>query len=564
MAQLIGGRYDLIAHLGGGGISDVSLAKTDAKSDVAKLSVVKRLKLGADAEPELAALFAAEARLCKRLNHPNIAEAFEVGEDAEGMFLVLEYLEGHTLARIRSRARRGGAGVPRGIALHIVMAVATGLAYAHGLADEAGKPLKIVHRDVSPENIIITYAGTTKLVDFSLATSGAALTKTLAKANVAYMAPEQAKPGVAVDARADVFATGIVLWELLAGKRMWEGMSEAEVRARLADDKPLPALRSVVPDMPAEIDKICAQVLAKVRDDRFDSAVELRDALEKASNAPGLRSTTREVAEFVTSLFEDEREKMRALVDAALMGPIDKARALPRVSGRPLGAQPLDDAESDPNLWVVAAARAPAPAAPAAPPTPAAPAAPAAGPAPPKSDPAAAAPAATVEVLRVEQGPSADRRFTLLVIGAVLIAFAGVAVVALTTDNKPESTPTAASARRPVPTATTAAEPSSSAFAEPEEVTVEISVKPPSANLFVDGVKANTNPHKVKVVRGKYTHQLRAEGEGLEPRTMTVVFDRDRSIDIVLVPKPPVFVGGPARPAPPPSASAPRTDREAH
>lgn len=525
MAQ-VAERYQLIAHLGGGATSDVSLLKTDAKSDLAtltKLAVVKRLKLGADAEPEAAALFSDEARLSVRLNHRNIVRAYEAGEDAEGPYLIAEYLEGQTLARIRSRARRRGAGVPRAIAVHIVKEMAAGLAYAHALEDPPGKNLKIVHRDVSPENVIVTYAGTTKLIDFS-ATAAAPWTKAKAgppKGSVGYIAPEQARADIKLDARVDVFAMGVVLWELLANKRMWEGMSEAEVTARLADPTPLPALRTVVPDIAAALDAICTQALAKVRDDRFDSAVELRDALEKVSSTPELKTTSREVAELLTSLFEDDREKMRALVEEALVRPA-AGDALPRLGAPPAtSSNRLRDVESAPNL--LAAAASPAP--------------------PPRQ---------LVEVLRVEQGPSQDRRFALAIGGAVLIAFAVVAIVALTRNEKKEpERPVAVTDPRLTPPTATATEPAASAFAEPEEVTIEISVKPVAARLFVDGVKAPRNPHKVKVVRGKYTHDLRAEADGFEPRSMTVVFDRDRSIDIELTPKP--FVGAP--PPRPPAAS---------
>lgn len=531
MAQGILGRYHLIAHLGGGATSDVSLAKPDASSEIAKLSVIKRLKLGADAESDVAALFSGEAALCLRLDHPNIARAFEAGEDADGPFLVLEYVEGQSLARIRSRARRRAAGVPRALALHIVKEMAAGLAYAHALEDEAGKPLKIVHRDVSPENVIVTYTGTTKLIDFSVATAAVPSTKARAgvfKGSVAYIAPEQARSDVKLDARADVFATGLVLWELLAGKRMWEGMSEADVMARLADSTPLPSVRTVVPDVPEALDALCSQALAKVRDDRFDSAVELLEAIEKVSKAPELKTTPREVGDFVTSLFEDEQEKMRAVVDGALAPPAAGAEALPRLGPLPpTSANAFVDVETDPSLWIGAGPAAAAPAAAQAP-----------APAP--------TPLRIVEVLRVEQGPSRDRRFAFATAGAVLIAFAVVAVVALTTKKDPEKPLVTADPR---PTAT-AMEPATSAFAEPEEVTIEITVRPLTGRLFVDGVKSPVVPHRVKVVRGKYTHEVRAEADGFEPRTMTIVFDRDRSIDIALTPKPQPHV-----PLPPPRAA---------
>ncbi|MEO6574709.1 MAG: serine/threonine-protein kinase, partial [Polyangiaceae bacterium] len=400
MSKVVGGKYHLIAHLGGGTTSDVSLARVEGAAPGAELAVVKRLKLGADADPDLLAQFADEARVWLRLKHPNIAEALAAAEDTEGAFLVLEYLEGQTLARVRSRASRRAGGLPRPVALHIVMQVATGLGYAHEAKDDGGKPLQIVHRDVSPENILVTYAGATKVIDFSVATAKTAFSKGRAgatKGNIAYMAPEQSKSGVRLDERADVFALGLVLWEILAGKRMWEGTSEADILARLADDTPLPSLRSVVPDMPESLDAICAQALAKVRDDRFDTAAALKEAIEKAIKPIGLETTTAEVAAFVTSLFEDERAKMQAMVAEALAAPGDSGHSLPRLPATPESTGQLPAVASDPQLPVEAAAPA-------------------------------AKPIRVVEVVRIEQ-PSRDRRFTLMVGGAVLIAFALVAVV---------------------------------------------------------------------------------------------------------------------------------------
>ena len=533
MAQVVGDRYHLIAHLGGGASADVSLAKTDAAAPppagapLPQLVVVKRLKLGADAEPAAVAQFLDEARLAVRLAHPNIAKGFEAGEGPDGPFLVLEYLEGQTLARIRSRATRRGAGVPRAIALHIAMQVAAGLAYAHDLKDEAGKSLRIVHRDVSPENIVVTYAGDAKLVDFSAGIpAGAKPNAVPPRGTVAYRAPEQVKSAVALDGRVDVFTTGIVLWELLAGKRMWEGLSEAEVLARLTDDAALPTLKSVVPDMPDKVDAVVAQALAKIRDDRFDSVGDLRDAIEKLTltNAPDLATTPAQVAEFVTALFEDEREKMRGTVDDALVRPAG-AGSLPQLRPlAPTSSNKFVDVETDPSLWKNVA-----------PPPPAIP----------------VTTTRVVEVLRVEQAPSPDRRFAIAVGGAVLIAFAVVAVVAFTRDNTPppagDKTTATATTR---PTASATAEPSASAFAEPEEVTIDITVRPLTAKITVDGVRTPSNPHKVKVVRGKFAHDIKAEAEGFETRTMSVQFDRDRSFDIALVPKHPP--GGPVPPPPPP------------
>jgi serine/threonine-protein kinase len=281
--------------------------------------------------------------------------------------------------------------------------------------------------------------------------------------------------------------------------------------------------------MPEKVDAVVAQALAKIRDDRFDSVGDLREALEKLAALPELATTPAQVAEFVTALFEDEREKMRATVDEALVRPAG-AGSLPQLRPlAPTSSNKFVDVDTDPSLWKNVAPSSPA------------------------------LPATTtrvVEVLRVEQAPSPDRRFALAVGGAVLIAFAVVAVVAFTRDNTKEPVgdkPVATAAR---PTASATAEPSASAFAEPEEVTIDITVRPLTAKITVDGIRTPSNPHKVKVVRGKFVHEVKAEAEGFEPRSMSVQFDRDRSFDIALVPKHPP--GGPAPPPPPPPPPARR------
>jgi serine/threonine-protein kinase len=528
VTRLVGGRYRLIATLGGGAVSEVSLAKADPPAKGAKLVVVKRLKLGNDADPEVATQFADEARVALLLDHPNIVRTLAANVDAEGPFLVLEYLEGQTLARIRSRASRRHGSMPLPIALNIVMAISTALAHAHAAQDENGKPLKIVHRDVSPENVVVTYTGETKLIDFSVAAAKTSQSKGregATKGNIAYMAPEQTRSAVVVDERADVFAMGIVLWELLTGKRMWTGLSEADVIAKLGDEAPMPTVRSVTPEIPVELEEICDKALTKVRDERYDSAVDLRDAIAAATKKLGLSATTADVGELVSSLFEDEREKMKTVVDEAFATPPESGRDLPRVRPpAPSSSGKFSDVESDPKLAVAAEPAEPV----------------------------------RVEVVKVEQ-PSRDRRFTLVVIGAVLIAFAGVAVVALSNVGKgglsEEEKNAAANTGTGRPRASVEVDAGVVPYVEPEEVMIEITVTPRNATLYVDGAKTPGSPYRTKVVKGKYIHEIKAEAEGYETHTMKVAFDKERTIELALVPvKPkPIFVPVPVQPRPPDS-----------
>jgi serine/threonine-protein kinase len=510
LPRTVGGRYRIVAALGGGAISEVSLAVADPPAKGAKLVVVKRLKLGTDADKDVFEQFADEARVSIRLDHPNIVRTIAANEDSEGPFLVLEYLEGQTLARIRSRAAKRKGGMPHALALQIVMGIATALAYMHEAKDDAGKPAKLVHRDVSPDNVVITYAGETKLIDFSLAYAGSAKPRSDAtKGNVAYMSPEQVKSAVGVDARADVFALGLVLWELLTGKRMWEGKSEAEVVAKLLDDAELPTVRSVAPDVPEALEAICTKALTKVRDERYDTASDMKEAIESAMRKLGLKTSSLELAELVSGLFEEDRKKMDAMVAEAVAAPHDSSRALPQLRPAAPSIARFEDAPSDPQL--VAASRVP------------------------------------VAVVKVEQ-PSRDRRFTLLVIGAVLIAFAGVAVVAITSqgqkgDSLDDTTPSGT----PRPRAPLAVDAATSAWVEPTEITVEISVTPNTAKLYIDGVKTDGSRYRTKVVPGKFVHEVRAEADGYETKTEKFAFDRERTIEIALAPS-----AKPGQPPPPP------------
>ncbi len=537
VSRVSGGKYRIIAHLRGGESAEASLVSVEtaaAKSaEGGALAVMKRLKLGADAEPQLLERFADEARLCKRFDHPNLAKLFEAGMDEDGPVLVFEYLDGPTLSRIRSRAVRRGNGVPLALAIYIVKQIATALEYAHALVDEAKKPLKVVLRDVSPENVTVTYDGQVKLTEFGMATT-AASTKSRenrVKGNVAYMAPEQARAEFSLDSRADIFALGVIFWELLAGRRLWDGLSEVDVLAKLADDTPLPAVKTVAPAVPEWVDAVCSQALAKVRDERFDTATELVEALDKAATSAEMQATNKDLAAFVSQLFADERAKMKSVIDEARQAVSSAADAgkvpLPAI-GTPRAPEvsPFVDIESDPKLrfGVVPADEAPA--------------------------------KRVVEVIRVE--PSPDRRFAYLMAALVVLVVGVVAVVALTSpkEAKVEAKPYVAPTR---PSSTTSA-PAGSAFAEPQEVAIEIRVVPLEAKLFVDGVKTS-NPYRTKVVPAGFRHQIRAEMEGFETRTMTVAFDKERALELALVPekpekKPPV-IRKPPPPPPPPPAPAP-------
>ena len=210
------GKYRIIARLGGGGMADVFLAQMAGPSGFSKLAVVKRLRDKLQNDDYMLSMFLDEGRLAARLNHQNVVNTYEVGQDKEGHFIAMEFLEGQPLSHILAKLKEDR--LPLEMHLHILCETLTALQYAHDLPDYDGKPLGIVHRDVSPQNIFVTYSGQSKLVDFGVAKAASASSETRAgviKVKVTYMAPEQAVGKDTIDGRADIFALGILFWEAL-------------------------------------------------------------------------------------------------------------------------------------------------------------------------------------------------------------------------------------------------------------------------------------------------------------------------------------------------------------
>lgn len=309
------GDYRLIANLGRGGMADVFLAARMGPASFTKLVVMKRLR--ADLlEPQYRTLMLDEARLAARLHHANIVQTNEVN-DREGLpYLIMEYLEGCSVAQVMRAARRARVRLEVPYALRIVTDVLTALAYAHGLADYDGRPLRVVHRDVSPQNIFWMYDGRIKLMDFGIAKYALSSTHTaigMIKGKVPYMAPEQAR-GEPVDARADLFGLGVVMWELIAGRRLFRAPNPAGELHNLLY-MPVPSLVEVVPDLDPRIAAICARALERDRDARFESAADMLAEIDEV--APPT-ATHEQLGLLVRSLCGDERAMISEQIKAAL------------------------------------------------------------------------------------------------------------------------------------------------------------------------------------------------------------------------------------------------------
>jgi serine/threonine protein kinase len=310
------GKYRLITKLGQGGMADVFLAVGEGPGMFNKLVVVKRHRDLAEADT-LLAMFLDEAKLAAQLNHRNIVHTYEVGEERGAYFIVMEYLEGQPLNRVLGAARREERGTDRlteAIWLHVVDEILSGLHYVHEATDYGGTALGIVHRDMSPHNVFVTYDGAVKIIDFGIAKAALNTTGTetgVLKGRAAYMAPEQATGSKTLDRRADIFAVGIMVWEMVAKRRLLGGDTLANLR-RLVSDEPMPRLSTTVPGVPPELDTLVARALEHDPDKRFQSAGEMREALLYVLHAHGSGAISAEdVAARMLGVFAEERAEMR-------------------------------------------------------------------------------------------------------------------------------------------------------------------------------------------------------------------------------------------------------------
>jgi serine/threonine-protein kinase len=320
--RLMFAKYRLLARLASGGMADVFLAASGFAGGASKLLVLKLLRddLSPEDRAAFSQMFEDEGRLAMRLNHPHIVQSYEVGAEQGQSFIAMEYLEGQPLSSIQERAFGGGAQGPSlemwslEMQLHVLCQVLEGLEYAHGLRDYDGRALDIVHRDVSPQNVFVTYAGHTKLVDFGIAKTLDSHSRTAAgvvKGKISYLSPEQVRGG-RVDQRADLFSVGVMLWESIARRRMHGDAAPYEVLRRLVSGE-LPALREAVPEVDPALERVVARALAPEPEDRFPSVAVLREELQQfLAGRPQLDA--RAIGECVGRAFARERRLIAELI----------------------------------------------------------------------------------------------------------------------------------------------------------------------------------------------------------------------------------------------------------
>jgi len=327
--RLFGRKYRIIGQIGKGGMADVFLSAAAGPFGFSKPVVIKMLQKAAREDASLARMFLEEARLAERLNHPNIVHTYDVGEDGGTLFLAMEHLEGRTLGNLCSALAKTRSRVDVAMACHLIVEVLEGLDHAHSLCDFDGRPLDIVHRDVSPQNVFVTFDGQVKILDFGIAKTTAGDTHTepgVLKGKVRYMSPEQAT-GSRVDRRADVFSTGVLLWELLTGERLRSGET-TEVLLRIVSED-APRVSSWRPDIDPELDQIVAVALSRNADARFNTAHEMASTLTDYLSRRGLAVRSSDVVTLLGSVFPGAREESRRRVDGWMQDQQASGPAVP-------------------------------------------------------------------------------------------------------------------------------------------------------------------------------------------------------------------------------------------
>ncbi len=357
------GRYQILKQLASGDFADVWLARASGLEGFARHVVIKRIRPELASEERLVEAFLAEARIAGALHHHNVVQVHDIGEQDGAYYFAMEYVHGADVRQLLAHVRQRGELVPLERVIGIVTATASGLHHAHEQRGPTGEPLGLVHRDVCPANILLGYDGSVKLVDFGMARAALRSVKTatgLLKVKASYMSPEQCC-GKQVDRRTDTFALGIVLYELLTARRLFRAANEYLTMAAIVEGQ-VPPPSSVRADLPPALDEIVLRALARTPGARYQTAEDLRAALERFAIEQELRTSNKALADYFAAQFGPRLEPWHELTEpevpppavrddaqeagivAAPGGEVDViARYAPRMSAPIMLAQTLAD-----------------------------------------------------------------------------------------------------------------------------------------------------------------------------------------------------------------------------
>jgi serine/threonine protein kinase len=346
------GKYFLLDRINVGGMAEVFRAKTTGVEGFERLVAVKRILPGIAEDEEFVTMFVDEAKIAVQLTHANIAQIFDLGRADGSFYIALEYIHGKDLRAIANRVRQRGEQLPVAFACYVIMKACEGLDYAHNKYDGAGRFLKLVHRDVSPQNILVSYEGEVKIVDFGIAKAAGKVGRTQAgilKGKFGYMSPEQIQ-GLEIDRRSDVFGVGICLYELLTSERLFAAETDFATLEKVKAGVITPP-SSHNPAVPEELEQIVLRALAKDRDARFESALALHDALQAYMHTSGSLFGRKDLGLYMHRVFGDEIEKENAREEAYARiepPPADSPLVMGNGHGQAHAAQnPFDDEDEE-------------------------------------------------------------------------------------------------------------------------------------------------------------------------------------------------------------------------
>lgn len=486
------GKYRILSELGRGGMATVYLAVTSGPGGVNKLVVLKALLPELAVEPGALTMFLDEARLAAQLNHANIVQTYEVGTEGDRHVIVMEYLEGQALSSILRRAQANGQPLPVGMHLRIISAVLEGLQYAHELFAYDGSPLTLVHRDVSPQNVFVTYDGQVKVLDFGIAKASSSSTNTatgVVKGKIAYMAPEQ-MVAEGVDRRADVYSVGCMLWALATGTKLWKDTPDVQIlRAVLNGEIPSP--QSVNPQCDDELNRIVMLALAPHREHRYQTALQLQDDLERYCEALAIPNRPKQIGEYVAGLFSNTRADLKALVERQLV-------LVATDSGKSPAVPPLPSEERSQTRRADGSA----------------------------SFPHRTGLSATADISGHAQLDQQKRRKLWGIVGAGSALFLLVVVLWAIRGSRSAESHEATSPREVASVAV--------ATRAPTSATLELRAVPASAALFLNDERLDGNPASRRLPLDGRELQLRAEAEGYRTATRAFVPTRDGTIEVAL------------------------------
>jgi serine/threonine-protein kinase len=310
-------------------MAEVFLARQEGPQGFSKTVVIKRILPSFSKKKEFVRMFLDEARLAALINHPNVSSVYELGEDEKtsSYFIAMEYIDGCDLRRLVRKGHEDAAPLPLTLCAKVIAEACAGLHFAHELHGADDAALSIVHRDVSPENLLVTYSGQVKVADFGIAKAAHLESKTRTgqiKGKISYLSPETLL-GEETDRRADVWALGVTLHWACTAQKPFAGKSEGEILQQILNAEP-PPLRKLVPGAPKELERIVQKALAKDPERRYRTARELQDELEAwlASTTP--KVTSGSVADRMNALFPPKRDPDRMLKNAILAGELPKAK----------------------------------------------------------------------------------------------------------------------------------------------------------------------------------------------------------------------------------------------